>query len=150
MKKWLCLLALVAAALVFPGEGTDIGELLPVELVSLTVEQGEIVARTDTGNFGIGKTLSDAMEDLKAGAPGKVFLETADYLLLAPQTEENWNGLNDWFRPGTLIFGVGENVNPEEAAAFLRSHTGGVPLNRLGKLKMEKVIYSEGRVKLEE
>ena len=69
---------------------------------------------------------------------------------MAPQTEENWNGLNDWFRPGTLTFGVGENVNPEEAAAFLRSHTGGVPLNRLGKLKMEKVIYSEGRVKLEE
>lgn len=150
MKRWLCLLIFGAITLMFPGKGTDIGELLPVELVSLTVEQGKIVARTDTGDLGIGETLSDAMEDLKASAPGKVFLETADYLLLAPQTEENWNGLDDWFRPGTLTFGVGENVNPEEAAAFLRSHTGGVPLNRLGEQKMEKVICSEGRVKLEE
>lgn len=150
MKKWLCLLALGIIVSLFPGKGTDVGELLPVELVSLTVQREKIVVQTDTGDLGMGETLAEAMENLRAGAPGKVFLETADYLLLSPQTEAWWGQLKTWFRPGTLVYAAGEEVNPEAAVEYLRSHTGGTPLNRLGEETPKRVIRWEGRVKLEE
>ena len=89
MKKWLYMLSLALAAFLLPGKGTDVGTLIPVELVRLTAGDGTFVAAADTGDFGIGPTLEDAMADLAASAPGKVFLETADYLLLAPQTRES-------------------------------------------------------------
>ena len=91
------------------------------------------------------------MADLAASAPGKVFLETADYLLLAPQTRESWEKLEAWSRPGTLVYEADEQIDPAAAAEFLRGHTGGVPLNRLEKtMDLERLVLSEGRVKLEE
>lgn len=151
MKKWLYMLLLALAAFLLPGKGTDVGELIPVELVRLTAGDGTFVAAADTGDFGTGATLEEAMADLASSAPGKVFLETADYLLLAPQTRESWEKLAGWFRPGTLIYGADEEIDPAAAAEFLRSHTGGVPLNRLEKtMDLEKLVLSEGRVKLEE
>ena len=90
MKKWLYMLLLALAAFLLPGKGTDVGELIPVELVRLTAGDGTFVAAADTGDFGTGATLEEAMADLASSAPGKVFLETADYLLLAPQTRESW------------------------------------------------------------
>lgn len=151
MKKWLYMLLLALAAFLLPGKGTDVGELIPVELVQLTVRDGNFVAAADTGDFGIGATLEEAMADLASSAPGKVFLETADYLLLAPQTRESWEQLAGWYRPGTLVYGADEETDPGAAAEYLRCHTGGVPLNRLEKtMDLEKLVLSEGRVKLEE
>ena len=106
MKKWLYMLLLALAAFLLPGKGTDVGELIPVELVRLTAGDGVFVAAADTGDFGTGATLEEAMADLTSSAPGKVFLETADYLLLAAQTRESWEKLEAWFRPGTLVYGV--------------------------------------------
>ena len=151
MKKWLYMLLLALAAFLLPGKGTDVGELIPVELVRLTAGDGVFVAAADTGDFGTGATLEEAMADLTSSAPGKVFLETADYLLLAAQTRESWEKLEAWFRPGTLVYGANEEIDPAAAAEFLRSHTGSVPLNRLEKtMDLEKLVLSEGRVKLEE
>lgn len=151
MKNWLYMLVLGAMAVLFPGRGTDVGELLPVELVRLRVEDGIYQAATDTGDLGTGPSLADAMEDLREGASGEIFLETADYLLLSEDTKECWDGLKEWFRPGTLVYGAEEAVEPEKTAAYLRSHTGGVPLNRLNRtVKLDRVIQSEGRVRLEE
>lgn len=151
MKYRLYLFLLAAVAVLFPGRGTDVGELLPVELVRLTVHDGVIMAAADTGDFGLGATLPEAMEDLRITAPGNVFLETADYLLVTEETKGQWQCLEKWFRPGTLVYAVGEDVDPEQAAAFLRSHTGGIPLNRLEVTAvLPKLISSEGRVKIEE
>ena len=37
MKKWLYMLLLALAAFLLPGKGTDVGELIPVELVHLGI-----------------------------------------------------------------------------------------------------------------
>ena len=51
MKKWLYMLLLALAAFLLPGKGTDVGELIPVELVRLTAGDGVFVAAADTGDY---------------------------------------------------------------------------------------------------
>ena len=151
MKNWIYMLLLAATAVFFPTRGTDVGELLPVELISLTMEDGMVVASADTGDSGTGTDIASAMEDLRAGAAGEVFLETADYLLLQAEFLGVRESLQTWFRPGTLVYAVEAPVDPQPAATYLRSRTGGVALNELKETSLlETLKPSGGGVKLEE
>ncbi len=149
MKKWM--LALAALVWFTPVKGTDVGKLLPVELVSLRREGEALLVQTDTGDLGTGSTLDAAMRDLKRRAPGDIFLETADYLVLSPDSMEAWSELSDYFRPGTLVFLMEEPVDPEKTAQYLRTREAGIPLNQAGQTAHLPIIRTEeGRVELEE
>lgn len=149
MKKWM--LALAALIWFTPVKGTDVGKLLPVELVSLRREGETLRMETDTGDFGMGDTLEEAMEDLKRTAQGQIFLETADYLLLSPDSQSVWPELLGYFRPGTLAYQTVNAVDPEEAAQYLRTRRAGIPLNRMEEAGPLPVIKEEeGRVELAE
>lgn len=100
--KRILVWALLAAVLCFPDRGTDIGKLLPVELVAVRREEGVFRVETDTGQFGLGNTLEEAMADLRNAAPGVVFFDTADYLLLTRETLTA-EGLSSFFRPGVRV-----------------------------------------------
>ena len=149
MKKWM--LALAALIWFTPVKGTDVGKLLPVELVSLRREGETLRVETDTGDFGMGDTLEEAMDNLKRTAQGEIFLETADYLLLSPDSQSAWPKLSGYFRPGTLVYQTADAVDPEEAAQYLRTRRAGIPLNRMGENGSLPVIKEEeGRVELAE
>ena len=149
MKKWM--LALAALVWFAPVKGTDVGKLLPVELVSLRREGEALLVQTDTGDSGTGSTLDAAMQDLKRSAPGEIFLETADYLVLSMGSREAWTGLPDYFRPGTLVFLMEEPVDPEKTAQYLRARQAGIPLNRAEQaVRLPIIRTEEGRVELEE
>ena len=150
MKNWIYMFLLAATAIFLPTRGTDVGELLPVELITVTREDGVVVVAADTGDAGRGDTIAEAMKDLRGGASGEVFLETADYLLLSEDFWGSQESLSGWFRPGTLVYAVKEQVDAEKAAEYLRCRTGGVPLNRLrNTAPLETLVQSGGRVKLE-
>ena len=149
MKKWM--LALAALMWFAPVKGTDVGKLLPVELVSLRKDGEALLVQTDTGDIGIGDTLDAAMRDLKRGAPGEIFLETADYLVLSANSREVWAGLADYFRPGTLVFLMEEPVDPGKTAQYLRPRQAGIPLNEVEQAaRLPMIRTEEGRVELEE
>lgn len=150
MKNWIYMLLLAATAFLAPVRGTDVGELLPVELIMLTVDKGKVVVSADTGDFGTGRDAAEAMKDLQERASGEVFLETADYLLLADGFLNSREVLKTWFRPGTLVYAVKGSVDASQAVEYLRSRSGGVPLNRLGSTTtLETIIQSEGGMKFE-
>lgn len=149
MKKWV--LALAALIWFTPVKGTDVGKLLPVELVSLRREGGKLRADTDTGDFGMGMTLEETMKDLRRKAPGEIFLETADYLLLSADSGEAWPELIAYFRPGTMVYLMEEPLEPEKTARYLRTRRAGLPLNRMEDAEKIPVIKeAEGRVELAE
>ena len=86
MRRWLIYIFLLAATPVLGlvlFKGTDIAKLQPVEVVSLSIQEGQLQIQTDTGNMGIGSTCKQAWEDLQNAATGVVFLDTADYLTVA-------------------------------------------------------------------
>lgn len=146
--KRILVWALLAAALCFPDRGMDIGKLLPVELVAVRREEGVFRVETDTGQFGLGNTLEEAMADLKNAAPGVVFFDTADYLLLTRETLTA-EGLSSFFRPGVWVLLAEDPVDPEEAAEYLRSRKVGVQLKKLGEIGQMLPELSEKNSRLE-
>ena len=89
MKKWIWLAAL--ALLLLPQRGTEVGKLLPVETLLIEKQAEQYRVSADTGSAGRGDSLEKAVDALRAEAPGILFLDTADYVLLTGEAEE-WKG----------------------------------------------------------
>lgn len=84
-RRWViyCLLALALAALgEMPFQERDVGKLLPVETSLIWMEDGKIAIETDLGLKGYGDTLEKAVANLQERAPGVVFYDTGEYILL--------------------------------------------------------------------
>ena len=122
MKRALAygvILALVAAAPVRP---LKIGQLLPVKAVSVYRENARTVIETDTGHRGAGDTAAQALQNLKDTAPGTVYLDTAQYLLLTKETEGAAEELREELRPGVRLCIAAAEADPAEAAGYLDAH----------------------------
>lgn len=146
MRRWMIYVAVVAAALILkPKDIKDVGELLPVELLYISREAGSIRAETDTGTFGTGRNLEEALKDLKETAPGEIFLETADYLIVTDRTVNLLPRLTEVLRPSTEVC-VGKNADAQ-AAAFLKAHPSEVTLKdiRAGQEEIPTLIKSKER-----
>lgn len=150
MKKWIRLGALLL--LLLPQRGTDVGELLPVEVLLVEKEAGQYAITTDTGNFARGDSLKAAMDTLRNTAPGVIFLDTADYVLLTEETLSCIDALQGFVRPGTKVYTVEGEADPEKLGDFLRAHGPDTPLYRIikeakmvPKLRLEGDWHFEGR-----
>ena len=135
MKKWILLGAL--ALLLLPQRGTEVGKLLPVETLLIEKQAGQYRVSTDTGNTARGDSLENAVESLRVEAPGIIFLDTADYVLLTRETTECMEKLTDYVRPGTRVYEIEGAADMEEIGTFLRAHGPDTPLYRLQKGEQE-------------
>ena len=145
MKKYLLALLIL---LLFPSDaGTELGKLIPVEAVRIASDRGQITMTTDTGNRGKGETLAQAVAALKESAPGTIYLETADYLLLSGEVPTG--DLLTWFRPSAEI--CRGDTDPKQAAEYLHTHNPGHTLRdlRAGKTDLPKLAEGEGGLRLE-
>lgn len=128
MKRWIILAAAAAAALALqPGGERDVAKLEPVQLVFVYKSGNEICIETDTDAFGKGKDLQSAMEDMKLTAPGYIFLDTAEFLLLTEETVALLPELAGMIRPAAEVC-IGTEAQTETAAAYLSVHRPGVTL----------------------
>lgn len=149
MKKWLIgLLALLAVILPKLGSpATDIGKLEPVSVVQIIAADTGIELYTDTGAKGQGRDLDAAVADLKESAPKEVFLDTADYVLLWGNLDEEQKTIQEIFRPACGVCRAAPNMDLAEAAAYLKQHP---PLRTLGELRtgqpeIQRLMIVEGR-----
>lgn len=122
MKRWIFYITTVALLAVTPFRGTDIGELAPVEVVWLTEKNGQVYLETDTGDMGWGADVRSALEDMKAAAPGSVFLETADYLIVEQGREVLLEQVYDVLRPSCMVCAAEKMPDMEAAASYLTAH----------------------------
>ena len=151
MRRWIVYTLVLAMALFLsPAEKTDVGDLLPVELLHIYYSnEGTVCVETDTGDFGTGETLDRALSDLKATASGNIFLDTADYLVIAREAIPLLPRLWEILRPATQVC-LGTGADPE-TARFLSAHKPGVTLNaiRAGMEALPVLTQAEGRYRLE-
>lgn len=99
MKHWTWLFLIFAALFLFNSQPTparDVAQLQPVAAIRITQDNNLLLVETDTGETGRGKTLSDAIEHLKATSSAEIFFDTADYLLISPDLK--------WIIPQTTAF----------------------------------------------
>ena len=148
MKKGIATLLLAAVVLWSPVKGTDVGKLLPVELVQISRTETGYAVRTDTENMGEGNSLPQAVANLREMAQGEIFLETTEYVLLTRETMPCLPDLTEFFRPGTEVYAAPPLEDLEQAAAFLRAHSRQSPLFRLteGETELPELQMEKGRI----
>lgn len=127
MKKWI-LIPVIALLLLAPFQRADVGKLRPVKLVMLDVRRGKAILETDTGDRGEGRTPDEALEKLKQSAPGALFLDTADFVLVTENARKLLPELEDTLRPAVEVCIVKGNPDLGEAAEYLSAHNTGVSL----------------------
>ena len=122
MKEILLYILLLGAALILPVEGTDVGKLLPVELVQLDKMGDTVVISTDAGATGTGETVKAAIRDMEKTAAGIVFLDTADYLLVTESAMEEVESIKEHLKPSVGVCIQHVEMNLKDAAAYLSVH----------------------------
>lgn len=151
MKRWIIYALVIALMfLISPAAKTDVGELLPVELLYICYgEDGRLRVETDTGDAGAGTTLEEALSDLKETACGNIFLDTVDYLMIHPNALTQLPRLWEILRPATQVC-RGTGIQ-EETVKFLSAHKPGITLNdvRGGTGSLPTLKRIEERYRLE-
>lgn len=146
MKKAILLAAAAIAAsllLRMPHPARDVAKLLPAQSIFIYIEEGQLHIETDTGNQASGPTLTAAAEALQAAAPGEIFLETAQFLILAPDvpiTEDFFTLL----RPTCRVICTMEKPDLKQATQYLGNHQPNLTLAQIrAERKMEGAIYGQ-------
>lgn len=125
-------LLLAAAGLLFalPYKSRDVGTLLPVETALFSVEGQTVTVETDLGLMGRGTTLEEAVADLEARAPGSLFLDTANFVLLRPSALALLPELEraDFLRDSCTLCLAEDETDLPGVGAYLRAHKPGSDL----------------------
>ena len=137
MRRILLYIALLAAALVIPVERTDLGKLKPVETVYLYTDEGILTLLTDIGDKGTGKTVGQALENLKQTTAGTVYLDTAEYLLITEESKYEAQELKKLLKGSVRICEAEGEIPLEEVGAYLSVH---LPEMRLSHWKPERKL----------
>ena len=136
MKQVIAFFALLAVLTLASGAAqtrSDVSELVPVQALAVDVQDGRVRVTADTGDEGFGRSLDDALSDLRAGCAGRLFTQTAEHILM---TQRAWYLLpqvcvSGQLRPAAKLYRAGEKAaRPEEALAFLQAHPGPLTLSR--------------------
>lgn len=150
MKRWIVYIAAAILFAVTPFRGTDIAKLAPVEVVWLTEKGGQVYLETDTGDMGWGTDVRAALEDMKAAAPGSIFLETADYLVVEQGREALLEQTCGVLRPSCMVCTAEIMPDMEAVAAYLAAHEPQITLRQwqVEHQKLPVLRDLEGRFEL--
>lgn len=136
MKQVWIYFGVLLALMLLPA-GTDAAKLAPAQLVYVQTNGSEITVRTDLGNMGSGRDLSEAFKDLEDTTPGKVFLDTADYLLVDETSVRYLQELGGWLKGDCLVCLGKEIKDLPGAADYLDAHP---PRQKLKDCRGDEVI----------
>ena len=154
MRRWRWIVFVLAAIAMVRVEhtGVSINQLEPVEAIMVRMEEGRICVETDTGARGIGTDLTKAVENLYVSSSSKIFLETAQYLLLDTKTDALAEKMNGIVRPNTRVCRFRGEEDLSQVVLYLRNHP---PKRRLRDVvlqnnEIQTLYYQKGRGQLVE
>ncbi len=150
MKKTLIFafaIGFVLLADLLPFAGTDVAKLHPVEVLIVKREEEKLSISTDSGFTGFGQDIEGAFADLKEVVPGKVLLETANYVLLTGECADELDALFAYLRPACQVYYIEGTGDMKNIAKYLQSHPSDATLLtcKQGKTEIPTVI-TQGEV----
>lgn len=149
MKRMVIYGVLLAAAILFPTETTQLGKMKPVETVLLRESQGMIAVETDTDDHGSGITVAQAIENLKESTAGILYLDTADYLLVSEEAKQHIPEMAKYLKEGTRVCVLSGELEICDAARYLEVHRPEMQLKYWKpEAKMDVLVSRSGRFTL--
>ena len=128
MKRIVMYCVILAVLCVLPVERQDVADLEPIQAVWLSREEDTVMLETDTQDQGSGKTVSEALADMKQKSLGIIYLDTAQYLLVSENAREHIPDIAPYLKGSVRIClwdGAGEVA---DAARYMQSHKTGCKL----------------------
>ena len=122
MKRILLYIVIIVVVFAVPLSRADVGRLEPVQTVAIYMLGDDYVVETDTLGWGIGRSLEEAIADLKASAPAIVYLDTADYLLLQPGILEEAETLKSVLKGSISVYFFEGDPELQAVSKFLNIH----------------------------
>lgn len=114
-------IVILAICFCIPVTRLDIAKLQPIEAVAVWVEQESVILKTDMKSTGVGKTVQEALKNLKESTPAVVYLDTADYLLVGEGAEDLTQEILPLLRKSVQV-GPYRGGDVKEEAKFLDVH----------------------------
>lgn len=136
MRK-LLYAALLIPLLFVPLNRVNVADLLPIEAVAIYTEEEQIVLETDTKHKGTGETTEKALAALKENTPAVVYLDTAEYLLVAPDAIEQVESLRPHLKPSVKVCVCQAAGKVKNAVEYLQVH-GDLPRLKNWKTENDK------------
>ena len=140
MKRWAWILCGILLMGTGGKTGEDLETLKPVCLLEVSWKKGSVMLRTDTGDYGTGASLQSALKDMEETSSGRIFLETADFLLLEGNAEALLPEIWEKLRPAVRVCRTEEKLDLRQAAEYLSVH---LPETTLGGMEREGDIPPE-------
>ncbi len=125
MRKFIYAL-IIAALFLVPLKRADIAKLRPVQAVAMYMEDNNIVLETDTGDLGRGENVLRALENLKEKTAAVVYLDTADFLLVAKNAVSRVGEMAQHIKQSVKVCVCEAAGRVKEAAQYLDVH-GNLP-----------------------
>lgn len=120
MRKILYIIILLAL-LFAPVKRLDVAKLMPIEALAIYTDGEEIVVETDSEDVGRGKTIEEAVVNLKESADQIIYLDTAEYLLVAEDLREETQKIIEYLKADIKIRSY-QGGEIKEEAAYLDAH----------------------------
>ena len=102
-----------------PVTSLDVAKLQPVQSVALYTQGGSVFLETDTGSVGRGENIKEAINDLEKATPGVIYLDTAEYLLIAESALPLACDMLSYLKPSVRVCAWDERGTVEDAAKHL-------------------------------
>lgn len=139
MKRIIIYCIILAGILWIPVERMEIRDLEPIQTVWMHLEDGNVVLETDTEDVGRGESVQKALEDMKTRSSGIVYLDTAQFLLVSRNAQEQIGELSQYLKDKVKI-SLWEGGDLKEAARYMQSHKIGVKLGKWSReVKLPKL-----------
>ena len=137
MIKRLLVLAVLVAALrisgLLPFQTNDVARLKPVEALVVSLQDGQVVLSGGESR-GVGPDWDAALEDLRQGAEGTLFLGTAEQVVLCGEAEQLLRQITDSeaLRPAAVLCVSPETeLDAKAVGDYLSAHNAGLTLQKL-------------------
>jgi hypothetical protein len=149
MRKTVLYTLLFALSIAMRPQSLDIGTLRPVQLVSMYREDEWIVIETDTDDQGRGGNVQEAIQNLKDTTPGTIYLDTADFLVVRPDTQNMISEISQYLKQNVKICSSIGGIAPIDAAKYLSAHPPRTNMREWRKsVELEVLQYNGMKLRL--
>ena len=114
--------ALIVPLFFVPLNRVNVADLLPIEAVAMYMDGNQVILETDTEHKGYGENAEKALASLKQNTPAVVYLDTAEYLLVAPDAAEQVESLRPHLKPSVKVCVWKAEGKVKDAAKYLEIH----------------------------
>lgn len=122
MKTWILYALILTATFLFPVERADVAKLRPIEVIYIYKDAETVILKTDTDDLGIGTDVASALENMKQTSPAVIYLDTAQYLLIGTDAQQDAQQLRGIVKNSMQLCLAEGEQDLKQVAQYLPAH----------------------------